>query len=64
MNHKQVIDAIHLSLLLGDTSADRHGVYARRKPAPPVTVPVPLWLMEDPTGFAPGCVVDWVPPHV
>lgn len=63
MTRKETHAAIHLSLLLGDSSADRHGVYARRKPVPPPKPLIPAWLMEDPTGFAPGCVVDWVPPH-
>jgi hypothetical protein len=41
MTHKATLEAIRLSLLLGDTTADRHGVYANRKPKP-APLPPPL----------------------
>lgn len=63
MTHKQTLEAIRLSLLLGETTADRHGVYPRRKPTAPDKPTLPIYLMNDPTGFAPDCVVDWVPPN-
>jgi hypothetical protein len=64
VNRKDTNDAIRLSLLMGETRAERHGVYARRKVAPTPVVPLrPLGWMEDPTGFAPGCFVDSVPPE-
>lgn len=32
MTHAETVAAIHLSLLLGDTRSERHGVYRVRRP--------------------------------
>lgn len=42
MTHDEINAAVRLSLLMGDTRAERHGTYARRKPRHVSPIPAPL----------------------